>query len=115
VFRPDGKFVLKMEWLKSRIENSKYFGEQHVDDYHVSITASGGTFPMPCGSGAQPDGSVVSLFEGGSFRCQASLQDYVFNIAKNRFLVAYMVGFISGEDNNENTPSIGAGTCTKIN
>jgi hypothetical protein len=115
VFRPEGKFVLKMEWLKSRVENSKYLGDQRVNDYHVSITQSGGTYPMPCGNGARPDGTVVSIFEGGSFRCEAGLQDYAFNIGTNRFLVAYMVGFISGTDNNENTPAMSAGTCTKIN
>ena len=40
--------------------------------------------------------------------------DYVFSLKTNRFLSIYSIGYMDGEDSNENTPSVSGGTCTKI-
>ena len=40
--------------------------------------------------------------------------DYVFSLKTNRFLSIYSIGYMDGEDRNENTPSVSGGTCTKI-
>jgi hypothetical protein len=46
--------------------------------------------------------------------CSASLKDYVFNLKQGRFLAVYAVGYVNGFDNNDNTPAIDGGRCTKI-
>jgi len=39
---------------------------------------------------------------------------YVFNPFTNRFFHIYTAGYISGLDNNDDTPYMAGGTCTKI-
>ena len=43
-----------------------------------------------------------------------SLPSYQFNLTNNRFLSIYDFGYIDGRDNNDETPSVSGGTCTKI-
>ena len=45
------------------------------------------------------------------FRCLGVRHDYRFNLENNRFL---LFGYFDGADNNENTPAVTGGTCTKI-
>jgi hypothetical protein len=48
-----------------------------------------------------------------SIRCTAALTDFVFDLGSNRYLAAYLVGYVGGDNNG--TPSVTAGTCKKIN
>jgi hypothetical protein len=40
--------------------------------------------------------------------------DYQFNLRTNRFLGAYLEGYVDGKDNNDDTPFVSGGTCSKI-
>lgn len=42
------------------------------------------------------------------------LYTVLFNKKTNRFLAAYMEGYTGGRDDNKDTPSIQAGTCSSI-
>jgi hypothetical protein len=115
-FKPDGNFVLKMEFFRT-YTNKDAFSETDITEYSVSVTAAGSNFPALCSYDyfyAHTDQHAVPLMNN-RLRCNASLGDYVFDFGSNRFLGAYLEGYTDGKDNNENTPSVSAGTCTKIN
>ena len=52
--------------------------------------------------------------DDGGFRCVTITEDFVVNIKTLRFLRIYPLGYVSGQDNNDNTPSVSGGTCTTI-
>jgi hypothetical protein len=56
----------------------------------------------------------VDIWESGFFYCSDGIGDYTFSIKTYRFLKSYMIGYVGGKDNNDDTPSVQAGTCTKI-
>jgi hypothetical protein len=50
--------------------------------------------------------------EFGGLRCDLFFGEVLFNKNSLRYLETYIAGYVSGEDNNDNTPSITIGRCT---
>lgn len=110
-FRPDKKFVLRLKRHRTRVQKAT-FGEDTVHDYNVTLTVAGSNSPSNCGN--YPD-KHVTVNELGWVVCKGlGLNEYRFNLKTNRFLSAYLLGYIDGADNNDDTPNISGGTCTKI-
>jgi len=109
----DKKFVLRLKFLRSRIE--KFLSKDElVHDYRVTMgPADGFTFELPC-TGRGPDKAVpVDVF--GWVRCSgAGSFEHKFSLITNRFLSAYLDGYVDGLDIKEETPLVLGGTCTKI-
>jgi len=83
-----------------------------ANDYNVSITPWGSNGPVDCRGS---DGSKTVTVAFGVLMCSTSpVQMYVFNPFTNRFFHIYTAGYISGLDNNDDTPYMAGGTCTKI-
>ena len=81
-----------------------------VTGNRITITDSGSNVARPCeptSSRSQTDGPLT-------FRCVSSLVDYVFDLRTNRYMAIYTIGYTNGEDNNNNTPLVAGGTCTRI-
>jgi hypothetical protein len=112
-FRPEGKFVLRLHFLKERVIKNEIVKDETVKDYTATLTNAGSKYARPCAKSGAVD-PTVTVFERGQLYCTDGTTDYSFSIQTNRFLASYLVGFVGGEDNNDNTPSISAGTCTKI-
>jgi hypothetical protein len=104
--RVDQKFVLRMKYGASRIEEGK-----QVSDYDITITDASTDFDRPCSSNQE---MVTIHHDDGGFRCGTITEDFVVNIKTLRFLRIYPLGYVSGQDNNDNTPSVSGGTCTTI-
>jgi hypothetical protein len=113
-FRPEGKFVLKLKYLKVRTQKDFLGKDETVTDFNVTLTQAGSNLPSPCLSTGDEWSSIVPVSQYDYFSCYADLSEHYFNLRTNRFLASYMVGFIDGKENNENTPSVSGGTCTKI-
>ncbi len=114
-FRVDAKFVLRFKFLKSRMGKDFLGEDEPVHDYNITLTASGSNYAALCEDFFRPnDREIITTNDNEFFRCTASLTEYIFNLKSNRFLAAYLLGYVSGEDNNKNTPSVSGGTCTKI-
>jgi len=114
-FRPEAKFALRMNFLRARVQKEEYsslVAEEQVSDYTVTVTTSGSNTGVDCIS--QYPSKTVTVYESGNFRCYTAVTEYIFNVRTNRFLAISRVGYVGGEDNNDNTPSIQGGTCTKI-
>lgn len=110
VFRPNGRFVMKATY--AREEPWSEGSDLMVQYYSVSISEFGeGAKPIAC---TEADGLSIPASLGGFFGCNASLTDYRINLATMRYLAIYPVGYVSGQDNNDNTPSIMGGTCARI-
>lgn len=114
IFNPSGKFVLRLKFEHAKMEKLFSFSElEKVGYYSISMTNAGTNSPSVCrryGGDTTPHVQI----RDGYFYCSRNLTDYKFNLRTNRFVSSYMVGYIDGEDKNDNTPAITAGTCTKI-
>ena len=114
-FRPSAKFILKLKFQGSRVRKDILNKDEAVNDYEVTITPAGTNSTVPCYSASNDRRGLISFGEiDNYFDCVAVLQQYSFNMKNNRFLEAYLFGYVTGEDNNDDTPSVAGGTCTRI-
>ena len=52
--------------------------------------------------------------EFGVMSCNKILGDFNFSTKTRRYLSTYIAGYIDGSNNNENTPNIQIGICSKL-
>lgn len=116
-FKSTERFVLKLHMTGKRTV-PHLFDKNRTDqvyDYDVWLTQAGKSSPSRCfGMYPTPFSEKVVVRSVTRILCNSSLTEYQFNLETNRFLSAYLRGFVDGEDNNDNTPAVSAGTCTKI-
>jgi hypothetical protein len=110
-FRTDNKFVMRMKYVGSRGQGSGLTGS--LTEYMVTITQAGDSYAAPCTDDGSYEAKSVLSSNTWVF-CNSSLADYKFNLKANRFLSVYALGYVDGTDNNDNTPAMTGGTCTKI-
>jgi hypothetical protein len=111
-FNPKTKFVLKLEFVKALQD-----GSQTIESYRVTITRAGTKDARPCYAqtySLQPSfpGEVTAYADYSEFSCSTIYRSYKINMKQNRFLEIYEQGYVGG-DNNDDTPIIAAGTCTR--
>jgi hypothetical protein len=106
-FRPESKFVLRVDLLTRR--DDKLWGT--IGTYQVGLTKQGVSDVSACVALGGQSG-VDSL--AGNMWCEADFAVYRFNLKSLRYLSSYEQGYVGGADNNDDTPSMMAGTCTKI-
>ena len=102
-FRPTSKFVIKMKFDRTDLL---------FDRYDVTIIPSGSNEIRNCWSGSQIEVALLTDY----IKCEVHLPPtgYIFNLRTNRFVTTYEGGYTFGDDNNDDTPTIEGGTCTKI-
>jgi hypothetical protein len=117
IFRPGKAFVLKLNFVSS--DRKKMFPQfstdlSTVNSFDVAVTEAGSSVEAPC---TNLNGSKlpVEVWDDGWLRCNWSLSDFRFKVETNRFLKAYLIGYIDGSDKNSDTPAVTVGVCTKIN
>jgi len=59
--------------------------------------------------------SLSYISDQGSFSCRVIGGDLNVNLLNGRFLQSYVWGYVDGADDNNNTPNIEIGTCSRIN
>lgn len=101
-FRPLSKFTLRLKYVRTTAE---------ADEYAVTITPGGRNDGLPCVSYRA---QLAQFNELGFLVCRTELYNYKFNLKAGRFVEAYLMGFISGQDINDDTPLVSGGVCTKI-
>jgi hypothetical protein len=114
-FKANEKFVLKLKLNRTRVQKDFLGKDETVGDYSVTVTESGKNVSQPCYGKRAPHPKEVTLDEYMIVNCSHNLTDYRFNLKTNRFMGVYFIGYVDGADNNENTPAITGGTCTRIN
>src|SRR4029077_1639109 len=101
-FRPLSKFTLKLKYVRTATEG---------DEYAATVTPDGRNDALPCIA------YRTELDQIGDLRflvCRTKLYNYKFNLKAGRFVEAYLMGYISGDDTNADTPVLSGGVCTKI-
>lgn len=108
-FATTGKFTLRLTFEQTRTKKTISGKDEAVDDYLISITPTNTRETATCflEATSQPP------FRGPEFRCHTFQTDYVFNLKSSRFLLAYLRGYVSGQD-DQSTPHVSAGTCTRV-
>jgi hypothetical protein len=111
------KFVLHVQFDKAGIWKPVDDLDEKVPVNYYKITVADPGIPVEedC-LGTNKYGSspfVIDEFTG-VLMCHSGLYDYRFQLGTNRFLSAYLWGFVDGKDKNEDNPSVDGGTCTKI-
>ena len=113
-FRPSGNFFVRLRYVKTRTENAGQPWSYDLDDYLVFITKEGEEFRFLMGGCYGDNLKRPGLDQYGFLSCSSGGQDYKFNFKNNRFIQIYTVGYVNGLDNNNDTPSISGGVCTKV-
>jgi hypothetical protein len=108
------KFVLRLKFLRTYTGQSAY-------EYNVTVTEAGSNDVLQCYG---DNSATVTVFApSNELKCAVAPRIPLrFNLRNNRFLAAYLIGYVDGEDTNEGTvafrtwgtPTIFGGTCTKI-
>jgi hypothetical protein len=110
------RFILRMKFLKERVQRNIADEEEDVNDYEVSITEAGTNSAFPCrsaGTGVRTK-IITVVGDDGNVECSARTYNFTFNLENNRFISVFLYGYVDGIDNNENTPMVSGGTCIKI-
>lgn len=113
-FKPGNSFVLKLKFVASRTQKSWNDKDEPVNDFSVTLTEEGSNSEKKCYN-SRTFKEIITISSINYINCNSSITEYTFNLESNRFLAAYLVGYVGGDDNNDDTPSISGGTCTKIN
>jgi hypothetical protein len=109
---PSQKFVLKIKFPDARVR--KGASEKQASDYNITITKTGENTGLPCRGYDANETVTVSDLYGIFISCITSGNEYQFSLGTRRFLSIYRYGYTNGKDNNDDNPSVEAGTCTKI-
>lgn len=109
-FEPRGGFIVRIKFQHT--ETQKMWNVEFTYDfYEASITQAGTSGTRNCRGSGKP--TVMVDREHSSFQCDADLHEHRFNLKTLRFLRYYPIGYLNG-DQPDNTPSVEAGICTKI-
>jgi len=112
--KPEAKFVMRMQHVRS-IKRKNFRGkDEPAQVFDVTITKADSNTPLPCYSWQVPSRSVVLGGVDMSFGCFGALHEHQFDLKTNRFLISSTAGYIFNTDNNNDTPIVIGGTCTKI-
>ena len=108
------KFILKVRF--KRTEKKGSFGGK-TEIYNLTITPTGTNLAEDCYAktfGLR--GNPREIEAHADYRllfCYTAFNQYTFNLKTNRFLSAFGLGYVNG-DNNDASPAIAAGKCTEI-
>jgi hypothetical protein len=106
-FRPKGKFIFRLKSAGSRTEKT----DLHAVNYEATVTEAGKSREVNCARGKD---KTTSADQDGTLDCATALFEYKFNSKNNRFLRAYLAGYVNGMNENSDTPGVSGGTCTKM-
>jgi len=112
-FKPTRNFVMKLSFRETTKYSSPTVVFEYRDEYDVAITEEGDTITTSClGLDAKPPS--IDQFAFMSCSRANGVYEYKFNFDNNRFIQVYTAGYTNGADNNNDTPAILGGICTKI-
>lgn len=112
----DSKFALNVKDNGLGQVDSEYFGGDAVI-YTVTVSSFDSGKPISCLPRSGDFTNInngIAMWKHGGFSCTSSFTEYTFNLTANRYLGGYLLGYVSGEDSNSNTPFVEIGKCTKL-
>jgi hypothetical protein len=113
-FTPEGKRVVRVTRAGVGIEKNFTGKDVEVSRYTVMVKAFGEASEQQCFARFGKDRNVALEGDSAWIWCSAMLDDFQVNFANGRFLSVYPIGFVDGDDTNENTPHVQGGRCERI-
>jgi hypothetical protein len=101
-FRPLSKFVLSVKYVRTTAD---------VDEYAVTVMPDGSSDALACTADRTP---LIQFDETDFLVCRTKFYDYKFNLKAGRFVEAYLMGYVNGQNSNDDTPVLSGGVCTRI-
>jgi len=101
-FRPLSKFVLSVKYVRTTA---------NVDEYAVTIMPGGSSDALACTADRTP---LVQFDEVDFLVCRTKFYNYKFNLKAGRFVEAYLMGYVNGQNTNDDTPVLSGGVCKKV-
>jgi hypothetical protein len=101
-FSSSQQIYLKLKYVRTATEG---------DEYAATVTLDGRNDALPCIAYRTELAQIDDL---GFLVCRTKLYNYKFNLKAGRFVESYLMGYISGDDTNDDTPVLSGGVCTKI-
>jgi hypothetical protein len=101
-FRPQSKFILRVKYVRTTADG---------DEYTATIAPGGRDDSLPCLSYRT---QLAQISDFGLLVCRTEFYNYKFNLKAGRFVEGYLMGYINGQDLNDDTPLVSGGVCTRI-
>ena len=112
-FKADNKVILSLTFEGHGIVES-FAGRVRVA-YYSSNAGNVGSELDICNGENYDVLRRVMIFKNGSFQCRRTpFMFYNFDLGSLRFMEVYTYGYIGGADDNDDTPFIAIGECSKI-
>ena len=115
-FRTGARYVLAISFLQN-VKHDLY--KRMMATYTVTLSRHGGDYKDTCYTinpqlkATDPFANFISD-SSGLIACDLMGGRLNVNLTNGRFLKSYTFGYTDGVDNNDNTPAISVGVCTKI-
>ena len=115
-FKVDSKYIIQLVLLGNRMREKfmKFEQDEMLLDYEVVIKQTGDQYDTSCRVSKEAETETVTVGKKYILECSSDFGQLKFNLMNNRFLLAYMHGYVDGKDDKKNTPSMKGGVCTKI-
>jgi len=110
-FKATDNFILNMRFVSTKPMQD--VPNMTLDVYKVSLRSEGSQTELNCFAGGS--GVDVEVTTRGVFSCEQLFFTYKFDMTAARYLQAYFAGYIDGDNDNNDTPFMAGGVCTKIN
>jgi hypothetical protein len=113
-FKTTEKFILRLKFIDVTPSINSWDQGTTYTNFKITMADAGSSNNSACISTSDSK-STISINPYNFFSCNSmGLSQYNFNLTTNRYLKIYDVGYISGNDNNDDTPAITGGICTKF-
>jgi hypothetical protein len=104
--RRKGKFTFRLKSARSLTGKT----DLHAVNYEATVTEAGRNREVSCAGGKD---TATSADQDGTLILLRPYTSTSFNLKNNRFLRAYLAGYVNGMNENSDTPGVSGGTCTK--
>jgi hypothetical protein len=96
--------VVQIRYLETKKETLAEGITETYGYYEISIIDSGKSLALPCWSlGGEHIGKMDRYKQ---IDCSAGVRDYRLNFEYKMFLETYVIGYVEGQDGNDDTSSI---------
>jgi hypothetical protein len=107
----ENRLVLRLQY-EGTVNQTDALSDTLWERYTVTLAAEGDPHEASCTNDFEFPSKTILVGGYGHVSCTSDLTIYRFNLRNNRFLAAYLRGFV--DNSNEHTPSVAGGRCTKI-
>jgi hypothetical protein len=112
---PIRSLVVNLQFVSVDFRKDGRGEDELVLSYRVTVAAERNQYPTAPWFPGECKTNISVRPDDPWFTCSSGPSHYSVNLGVNRFIASYMAGYVNGSDNNDDTPSVSAGSCYKTN